>query len=104
MAATITVVAGTNTKVFNITTANQQRIITAIDRSGFPRDPDGSTFEVDENGEPVLDENEEPIPIPAQGDFSFFTTWLKNQYIELVARTESYAAQQGVVADDGLMT
>jgi len=78
--ATIVVTADAKTKTFNITAANQVRIIQAIERDGFKRDPEDIN------------------------DFDYFNAWLKNQYTEMVFRTERYAAQQAVTNDPGLIT
>ncbi len=84
MATTITIVAGAKTKEFEITTANQQRIIAAIEKHGFSRDPDNTgTY---------------------MNDFDYFISWLKSQYVDLVFRAERRGAGQAIPSDDGLLT
>jgi len=112
MAATIVVTAGANVRTFNITTANQERIITAIERSNIKREPDGSTFEVDGEGNLIyevdgegnlvldIDGNPIPIPIPAQNDFDYFNLWLKRSYSDLLYRTERRAKGLTVPYDE----
>lgn len=82
MAATITIAAGARSAVLNISDTNQARIITAIERAGYPRAPDGEELD----------------------DFDYFKRYLIDQYRGLVYRTERKAAAAGVGLDTGLVT
>lgn len=83
MEATITIEAGANSRTLDITAANQVRILAAIERSGFPRDPDNTGTDLN--------------------DFEYFTQWLIAQYRNLVLRSERAQAERGVVDDEGLI-